>query len=39
MNFLQIGIVGNTMKSIPRIVIDTNVLVFAVRTGLGWSLD
>jgi predicted nucleic acid-binding protein len=30
---------GNTMHDIPRIIIDTNVLVAALRSRSGWSYD
>jgi putative PIN family toxin of toxin-antitoxin system len=30
---------GSTMKLLPRIVIDTNVLVSALRSRSGWSFD
>jgi putative PIN family toxin of toxin-antitoxin system len=33
------GIISNTMKSVPRIIIDTNVLVSALRSSAGWSFD
>ena len=35
----EFGSIGNTMKSPPRIVIDTNVLVSALRLHAGWSFD
>ena len=33
------GIIGNTVKPPPVIVIDTNVLVSALRSRSGWSYD
>ena len=33
------GTIGNTVKKPPRIVIDTNVLVSALRSRRGWSFD
>ncbi len=34
-----IGIIGDTVKQQPVIVIDTNVLVSALRSRSGWSFD
>lgn len=34
-----IGIIGDTMENISRIVIDTNVLVAALRSRNGWSFQ
>ena len=34
-----LGIIGNTMKDLVRIVIDTNVLVSALRSRAGWSFE
>ena len=31
------GIIGDTMQAMPKIVIDTNVLVSALRSKRGWS--
>lgn len=33
------GIIRNTVKRLPRIVIDTNVLVSALRSRNGWSFE
>lgn len=33
------GTIGNTVKKPPRVVIDTNVLVSALRSRRGWSFD
>ncbi len=33
------GTIGNTVKKLPKIVIDTNVLVSALRSRRGWSFD
>jgi putative PIN family toxin of toxin-antitoxin system len=33
------GIIGNTMRQAFKIVIDTNVLVAALRSRTGWSFD
>ena len=33
------GIIDDTVEKLPRIVIDTNVLVSALRSRKGWSFD
>lgn len=36
---VSFGIIGNTVKKPTRIVIDTNVLVSALKSRSGWSFD